>query len=129
MSVSLLMIHRVDIQTPAGGGTFTTTASAVPARVEKAIQEAQITYSGLGVTDLIYFDQDYSLTTANQIVFEGHTYAAGKFTYDVGNVGRIWAGGRDAEPQRDVEVRGVGLPRVFRVRRQALAQNVIVMIN
>ncbi len=89
MSISLLMIHRVDIQTPADGGTFNTTAAAVPARVEKAIQEAQITYSGLGVTDLIYFDQDYSLTTANRIAFEGHTYAV-KAIYDVGNVGRIW---------------------------------------
>jgi hypothetical protein len=89
MSVTLLMIHRVDIQSPAGGGAFTTTATAVPARVERAIQEAQITYSGLGVTDLAYFDQDYGITTANRIVFEAITYAV-KQVYDVGNVGRIW---------------------------------------
>jgi hypothetical protein len=89
MSVSLLMIHRVDLQAPAGGGTFSTIATAVPARIERAIQEAQITYSGLGVTDLAYFDQDYSLTTAHRLIFEGVTYAI-KQVYDVGNLGRIW---------------------------------------
>lgn len=89
MSISLLMIHRVDIQAPAAAGTWTTTATAVPARVERAIQEAQITFSGLGVTDLIYFDQDPGLTTANRLAFEGQTYAV-KQIYNVGNLGRIW---------------------------------------
>jgi hypothetical protein len=89
MSVRLLMIHRVDIQAPAGGGTFTTAATDVPARVERAIQEAQITFSGLGVTDLIYFDADHALTTGHRILFDGNTYAV-KQIYNVGNVGRIW---------------------------------------
>ena len=89
MSVRLLMIHRVDIQTPAGSGTFTTTATAVPARVERAIQEAQITFSGLGVTDLIYFDTDYNLTPQHRIVFGANTYSV-KQIYNVGNMGCIW---------------------------------------
>jgi len=89
MSISLLLIHRVTLQAPAAGGVPGATTPNVPARVEKAIQELQVTFSHLGATDLVYFDADHGLTLQHTIVYQGNTYAL-KQIYNVGNLNRIW---------------------------------------